>query len=389
MIAENALAVMEKLEQSGFEAYAVGGCVRDRLLGQEPQDWDIATSALPQQTAECFTGYKINTRGLKHGTVGVILGGEMIEITTYRIDGEYGDHRHPESVEYTPLLNLDLARRDFTVNAMAMDKYGNITDPFGGQADLKEKIIRCVGDADVRFKEDALRIMRGLRFASAKGFSLEEKTLKSACNRAKDLQNIAVERIFAELKKMLLKENAGNIIRQTLPVFKVILPTLKVTDDQWEKVSECIGRTDSFVLKLYFLLEYSDAKDELLRLKAENTLKKQIDTLVKMKDIPLKKSRVYLQKLMCAYGRENVLLLCTLRETELNENYTFFAEKASMGCTSVQELDIGGDELKQAGIYRYKIKETLQKLLTATVEGKCKNENGALKAYLEEMRKNG
>lgn len=389
MIAENALSVMEKLEQNGFEAYAVGGCVRDRLLGIEPQDWDIATSALPEETAECFSDCKINTRGLKHGTVGVIFGGDMIEITTYRIDGEYGDHRHPKSVKYTPLLNLDLARRDFTVNAMAMDKYGNITDPFGGRADLEKKIIRSVGDGNIRFKEDALRIMRGVRFASAKGFSLEEKTLASMCNNANDLKNIAVERIFAELKKMLLKENAGNIARQTLPVFKVVLPTLSCTQEQWDKVCNGINSTDDFVIRLYLMLEYTDSSSELLRLKAENSLKKQIEALLKMKEVPLKKSRVYLQKLMCAYGRENVLTLCKLRETETGENYMFFAEKAAGGCTSVKELDIGGEELKQAGIYKYKIKETLQKLLTAIVEGKCKNENGALKAYLEEMRKNG
>lgn len=387
MIGKNALVAMEKLENAGFEAYAVGGCVRDKLLGIAPEDWDIATSALPEETVNCFSDCKIRTNGLKHGTVGVIICGVMTEITTYRIDGEYSDCRHPESVEFTPSLIEDLARRDFTVNAMAMDKDENIVDPFNGKDDLKKKIIRCVGDPDRRFSEDALRIMRGLRFASAEGFTLDEKTLESANRLAVNLKGIAVERIFSELKKMLLKPNAPVIMEKTLPVFENIIPTLNVTQEEWNQVCEKVRNTESLEIRLYCILEHSCISEELTRLKAENTIKKKINALLELKDVPLKRSRVYLQKLMCAYGRESILLLCELKQTEgKDEVLESLASRAASGCTSVKELEISGDEVRKAGFYKYKIKDTLQQLLIAVVEGKCRNENGALREYLKRIK---
>ena len=387
MIGKNALIAMEKLEKAGYEAYAVGGCVRDKLLDITPDDWDIATSALPDETVNCFKGYAMHTNGLKHGTVGVIICGVMTEITTYRIDGEYADRRHPESVEFTPSLIKDLARRDFTVNAMAMDKNENIIDPFGGKDDLKNRIIRCVGDADKRFSEDALRIMRGLRFASAEGFVLEENTLKSANKLAENLKGIAAERIFSELKKMFLKPNAPYIIKKTLPVFKSIIPSLNVTAEEWMQVCKRVKNTSSLEVRLYCIFEHSCINEELRRLKVENTIKKKINALVELKDIPLKRSRVYLQKLMCIYGRENILLLCELKQTYgRDEVLDSLAERAAAGCTSVKELDISGEEIRKAGFYKYKIKETLQRLLTAVAEGKCKNENAALHEYLKKIK---
>lgn len=387
MIGKNALIAMEKLEKAGYEAYAVGGCVRDKLLGIAPEDWDIATSALPEETVNCFSGCKMHTNGLKHGTVGVIICGAMTEITTYRIDGEYSDRRHPESVEFTPSLIKDLARRDFTVNAMAMDKNENIVDPFNGREDLEKKIIRCVDDPDKRFSEDALRIMRGLRFASAEGFTLEENTLKSANKLAGNLKGIAVERIFSELKKMFLKPNAAVIMEKTLPVFENIIPTLNVTQEEWNQVCKRVSNTESLEIRLYCTLEHSCINMELTRLKAESTIKKKINALLELKDVPLKRSRVYLQKLMCAYGRENVLLLCELKQTEgRDEVLDGLALRAASGCTSVKELDISGEEVRKAGFYKYKIKDTLQRLLIAVVEGKCKNENAALCEYLKKIR---
>ena len=162
-------SVIQKLEAAGFEAYAVGGAVRDSLLGKEPFDWDVTTSALPEQVMELFGEEAIPT-GLKHGTVTVLRQGERIEVTTYRKDGEYADHRHPVAVEFTPSLEEDLQRRDFTVNAMALTTEGEVIDPFGGQEDRKSGVLRAVGNAAQRFEEDALRILRGLRFASDTGF---------------------------------------------------------------------------------------------------------------------------------------------------------------------------------------------------------------------------
>ena len=161
--------VIGRLSELGYEAYAVGGCVRDSLLGLQPKDYDITTSAKPQQVISAFGERHIITSGLKHGTVGVVIGGEPVEITTYRIDGEYLDCRRPESVSFTAELKDDLARRDFTVNAMACGLDGEIIDPFGGREDVKNGVIRAVGEPDERFKEDALRILRALRFASTKG----------------------------------------------------------------------------------------------------------------------------------------------------------------------------------------------------------------------------
>ena len=168
-------AVLTRLEQAGFPAYAVGGCVRDTLLGRTPEDWDVTTAARPEQTAALFAGHSIPT-GLRHGTVTVRQDGLSVEVTTFRTDGPYSDHRRPDAVYFSDSLAEDLCRRDLTVNAMAMDVRGALTDLYGGQDDLRRGVLRCVGDPDRRFGEDALRIMRTLRFSSVLGFTVEERT---------------------------------------------------------------------------------------------------------------------------------------------------------------------------------------------------------------------
>ena len=170
---------MNILQNAGHECFAVGGCVRDYVMGSTPGDYDLTTNALPTEIIACFEGYRIIETGLKHGTVTVVIEGNNVEITTYRIDGEYKDNRHPENVRFTPLLSEDLARRDFTVNAMAYCEKSGLVDLFGGRADAENKIIRCVGEPDLRFNEDGLRILRALRFASVLGFGIEEATSKS------------------------------------------------------------------------------------------------------------------------------------------------------------------------------------------------------------------
>ncbi len=195
------------LISAGYTAHAVGGAVRDSILGKEPFDWDVTTSALPTQTLEVFKSHRTISTGIKHGTITVLFdeNGKTypMEITTYRIDGEYLDSRHPESVEFSTLLADDLSRRDFTVNSMAWNEKDGITDPFGGKQDLENKIIRAVGDPEKRFSEDALRILRAYRFSARLGFEIEEKTLAATATCAHLLKNIARERIGAELKKML------------------------------------------------------------------------------------------------------------------------------------------------------------------------------------------
>ncbi|MBP3267593.1 MAG: CCA tRNA nucleotidyltransferase, partial [Ruminococcus sp.] len=195
--------ILERLESCGFEAYTVGGCVRDTIMGRSAHDTDITTNALPEQVIAAFDGYKVIPTGLKHGTVTILKNSVPYEITTYRIDGEYKDSRRPETVEFTASITEDLARRDFTMNAIAMDRHGNIADPFGGKDDIGKGIIRCVGDPVQRFSEDALRIMRAVRFAAQLGFSIEEKTAEAVHSMKGRLKNISVERIRSELDKLL------------------------------------------------------------------------------------------------------------------------------------------------------------------------------------------
>ncbi len=218
--------VIGTLEKNGYEAYAVGGCVRDHLMGKAPHDYDVTTSAMPNEVETCFEGFRIIETGLKHGTVTVLSDGEPVEITTYRTDGRYEDNRHPTSVSFTKSLSDDLSRRDFTVNAMAYSEKDGLVDLFGGREDLENKLIRCVGDADVRFNEDGLRIIRALRFASTLGFSLEEETKKSVLKNKELLVNISKERIYSELTKLLCGKNAADVLKEYPEVIAVIIPEI-------------------------------------------------------------------------------------------------------------------------------------------------------------------
>lgn len=220
---EKVNTIIQTLQAHGYEAYAVGGCVRDSLLGREPGDWDITTSASPEETKRLFA--RTVDTGIQHGTVTVLLGKEGFEVTTYRIDGKYEDSRHPTEVIFTRNLREDLLRRDFTINAMAYNDTEGIVDIFGGMEDLKRKVIRCVGNAKERFGEDALRIMRGVRFAAQLGFSLEEETKAAMEELAPTLEKISAERIQTELVKLLVSDSP-ELIREAyqLGITAVILP---------------------------------------------------------------------------------------------------------------------------------------------------------------------
>lgn len=224
---KNVDTAINLLQSAGFEAYAVGGCVRDSLLGKTPNDWDITTSTKPEDMKSVFADFHCIDTGIKHGTVTVVIDGEPLEITTFRLDGEYEDNRHPKSVTFTSNLGADLGRRDFTVNAMAYSKMTGTVDLFGGQNDLKNKIIRCVGDPDRRFNEDALRILRALRFASALDFEIEEKTAQSLLKNRALLGNISEERIAKELLKLVCGKGAKRILTDFAPVLFEILPELQ------------------------------------------------------------------------------------------------------------------------------------------------------------------
>lgn len=223
--------VTDILTNNGYKAYVVGGCVRDSVMGRIPNDWDVTTDASPEKIKELFSSFRTVDTGIKHGTVLIVSGKTPVETTTFRIDGEYTDNRHPDAVTFTKNVCDDLARRDFTINAMAYNDKEGIIDPFGGMEDIEKKVIRCVGDADKRFNEDALRIMRAIRFSSVLNFGIEEKTAQSIHENKNLLSAIACERITSELMKLLCGENVFNVLSEFRDVIGVFIPELKLEFD--------------------------------------------------------------------------------------------------------------------------------------------------------------
>lgn len=227
MIPHGAQEILETLQFNGYEAYVVGGCVRDSLLGVEPKDWDICTSAIPSRILYSFRDKRVIETGLKHGTVTVVMDDGQYEVTTFRVDGDYSDHRHPDSVNFTESLREDLARRDFTINAMAYSEKTGLIDPFGGAQDLKRKVISCVGNPNDRFSEDALRILRALRFASTYQFDIDNRTSKAIHSKADTLNEIAAERIRVELCKLLSGKGVLGVLTDYSDVIATIIPELR------------------------------------------------------------------------------------------------------------------------------------------------------------------
>lgn len=228
-IPDHALTVVERLERHGYEAYVVGGCVRDSLLRKKPKDWDVCTDALPEDVLRVFRRFHVIKTGLKHGTVTVMVNHEPVEVTTYRIDGEYTDNRHPDAVQFVSDIEADLARRDFTINAMAYSPTRGLVDAFGGQQDLAAHQIRCVGEPDARFNEDGLRLLRALRFAARYQFDIERETAYSIHRNRHLLENVSAERIFSELKGILVGDGVLGMLQAFPDVFCTIIPELKPT----------------------------------------------------------------------------------------------------------------------------------------------------------------
>lgn len=221
-----AAGALERLEAGGFEAWCVGGCVRDSLLGLSPGDWDLTTNALPEQIKACFPGFPTVDTGIRHGTVAVLWEGKPVEITTYRSDGAYADHRHPDRVAFSQRLEEDLSRRDFTINALAYHPLRGLRDPFGGLADLKRHTLRCVGDPDRRFQEDALRILRCLRFSAVLGFSIDQAAAQALERNRELLGAVSHERVREELSKLLAGRDAGKVLREHSETVFTVLPEL-------------------------------------------------------------------------------------------------------------------------------------------------------------------
>ncbi len=384
-IPANALRAMGILEQNGHSAYAVGGCVRDSLLGNTPYDWDICTSALPEQTAECFDKFRIIPTGVKHGTLTVIVD-EPLEITTFRIDGDYLDNRRPSDVSFTRNLSDDLCRRDFTVNAMALSSSGEITDLYGGREDLAAKLIRCVGDATTRFDEDALRIMRALRFAATLGFEIEAKTAKAIHEKKHLLKKIAAERIQKEFTKMLTG-NCCEILAEFADVIRVFLPEVQTDSETLRRIA---AAPDEPVLRLSLLFGSTSAQaaaDRLHALKYDNSTVNRVSLMLDSAQSAIGTERPQVKRLLNKYGEENAKTvlayhLYSERITDATYNAVVSAVNdiiASGECFTLSKLAVNGIDISALGIFPAKqIGKVLFALLEKVMDEETKNEKKSL-----------
>ena len=382
------LAVLDRLEQNGFAAYLVGGCVRDRLLGREPGDYDIAVSSSPEETIRCFTGWRVIETGLKHGTVTVVSGGRNLELTTFRCDGAYKDGRRPESVTFTRDIHADVSRRDFTVNAMAYSPAHGFVDDFGGQEDLKAGVIRCVGDPERRFTEDALRIMRTLRFSSVLDFTVEASTGQAALALRERLRHISAERIFAELKKLLAGKNAERVLLRYRPVIETVLPeTAALSPADYARNARRLKLCgDDPARTAALLYGCPDADAICRRLHTDNKFRVSVCFLLENAD------RVFRsvgegKRLAGEKGANRLATLLAFRRAmglAEDENLAKAVTAVTGGeCLSLKELAVNGADLTALGAHGKQIGAVLSALLTEVTEGRLPNERGALLSAAE------
>lgn len=387
-------ALMDLLISSGYECYVVGGAVRSAILNLPVHDYDLTTSALPEEMKQVFHGYRTIETGIRHGTLTVLSEGSPIEITTYRKESSYGDHRHPDHVEFTSALKEDCARRDFTVNALCCTQKGTILDFFGGTDDLKKKVIRCIGNPDERFDEDALRILRALRFAARLSFSIESGTA-AALHRNKDLLNfISAERIRTEFDGFLEARGCPDLLREYRDVIEVFLPELKdLFDQQWNSLIEQLERApDDAAVRLALILSYTDDAEEITkRLKYSNACAKLVLSLLGGKEKPAA-SAADIRRAVRDY-QENTIKWISFRcaaDPALNRNVLsdmYSRIIADGDCCSLKQLAVSGDDLVKAGFRGKQISEVLNLLLEEVIEKRLPNSRPDLLEYSESLKK--
>ena len=420
---------LDSLEEAGFAAYCVGGCVRDHCLGLAPWDYDICTSALPEQTEAVFAHRRLVLAGKKHGTVGVITEQGVVEITTFRREGAYLDNRHPDWVEFVPQVEADLARRDFTVNAMAYSPRRGFADPFGGRHDLEKGILRCVGEPEERFREDSLRILRGLRFAARFRLEIQEKTLDAMYTQAHLMENLARERVFEELCKLLIKVSAEELVRYA-PILAAVIPelepmigfdqrsphhaydlithtahvTAKMPEDlplRWAGLLHDIGKVPTFTQdetgRGHFKghaprgAEMADAV--LRRLKAPTALREQVVILITQHMTKVPEDKKVLRRWLGKYGWDTMEALLCLQEADMGSkgvdeprDFDQFARLRALlsqireenDCLSVRDLAVNGHDLMNLGITGKDVGRTLNALLEQVLDERLPNEREAL-----------
>lgn len=427
--------IIDRLNSRGFSAYAVGGAVRDCVLGLSPDDWDVASSALPEEIESVFSDYRVIETGIKHGTVSVVADGNVVEITTFRKESGYSDNRHPDAVEFVGDIAEDLRRRDFTVNSLAYNEKDGLIDLYGGLSDIKNKIIRTVGNAEERFSEDSLRILRAVRFSSKLGFSIEEQTLAAAEKLKSGLKSVSAERIFSEFVKTLCGKYVFNAFMNYREIIAEIVPEIRPCFDfdqhsKWHSYDvyehivrsvaaiapepalrtamffHDIAKPAAFFMKdgeghFYGHADMSAAIAEriLKRLKAPVAFREKVLFLIKRHDAPFPESDFKLKKMLGETGEEAFSELVKIKYADNVAQGTDIAlaerdkiakisEKVqaiieSGECYSLKMLNVSGDELVSMGFKGKEIGEELNALLNACMETPSLNDNAGLKELAE------
>ena len=431
---QKARNVLRRLESAGHQAYLVGGCVRDLLRGVTPHDCDITTSARPEEVLALFEGFAIPT-GLQHGTVTVREGGEHFEVTTFRADGVYSDHRRPDSVTFSESLQEDLQRRDFTVNAMAMDLRGQLHDLHGGAEDLKKGIIRCVGEPRKRFEEDALRIMRGLRFAAVLGFAIEEETAAAMERCAPLLRHIAAERLREEMEKLLVGDAAAEILLRFAGIFGVFLPEILpcVGFDQrnfhhlydvWEHTARSVAAAPKDALLRWTMLLHDLGKPDCFtvdesgvghfyghdalgaelaaqitaRLRFDKKTASRVELLIGRHMRQIEPTEKAVGRALRQLGEEALRQLLQVKRADAAACHPDYAWQtqaldaveavleqllAKDACFTLRDLAVDGHDLMALGLQGREIGRTLDRLLDRVAAGELENEKEKLLAWVE------
>ena len=436
-IPEYAQTALDMLHACGYKAYIVGGCVRDALLGKTPNDYDICTDCTPQEMKKVFASYNAIETGIKHGTLTVLIGHDPIEITTFRSDGKYSDHRKPDKVRFEKELSQDLKRRDFTINALCYNQSEGLVDMFGGTQDLQRRIIRCVGDPTERFDEDALRILRAMRFSSVLDFEIEKGTSSAIHSQKELLKNISAERIAAELKKLLCGKDPARILTEYRDVMAVIIPQLEPCFDLkqnnphhcydvYTHICKSVNNiSPDWVLRLTMLLHdigkplvhttdsagVDHFKTHQLKsaklsreitgaLKLDNRSRSRIYDLVLEHDTripPVKKS---VRRLMSKYDDDFFDDYLRVRRADTLAQSGYMREqklaeleaigevarqiRAEQLCLHISDLAVNGNDLIDLGYEGSSIGKALKMLLDAVIEERTDNEKNALVTYLKE-----
>lgn len=402
-VPEEVRALLSRLCSHGYEAYLVGGCVRDALRGYTPKDYDITTSALPDEIHKIFSDCRMIDTGIAHGTVTILWEKKPYEITTYRVDGDYHDSRHPDAVRFTRELREDTSRRDFTMNALAYHPDEGVYDYFGGIADIRAGIIRAVGEPARRFEEDALRILRALRFSAVLGFQIDGATAAAAREKAEGLLAISAERVREELVKLLLGDHAAAVLSEYQDILALRLPSWQSATERFGGIGALVRPfpylTDDVVLRLCaFLLPFAgesgakEAKDLLDDLRFDHRTRDRVCKLLSHFYMPYAEDARALRRFTAGLGAQDAKLLLSLHEAlarahgdaekqaAVREAYRGIDRLVREGlCSSIADLSVGGEDLLALGFPKGRaVGDTLRRLLDAVLDGAVKNERKAL-----------